>query len=363
MQRPKTVYRGKRKYSWIVTLVVFVFVILILLAAWMFTYLQRFLVYDKDGLELVMPSERLEQISAAADGIQHRVLPRINVEIVVDRTDYSGAETTAGNGLTPLHALRVPAAEINESNLDYYTLGIGDFNAVILQLKGPDGFLRYKSDIALAESYGVNGDFDIRPSLTKLKSKDVYLIAEISTLIDETMVARNSPIALKNAVTGSPFQNSRGAWLDPYDTMVRAYLADMLTELAGMGFDEVIVTGLFCPDTENLQFSKSMTLTPDVCSAVSSLAMYLRTTADALGIRLSAAVEAEELAAGTSESIGQDLSVFFKAFDRITYNVSDADSAACMGTLKTALGDDTGDLRIVPAAENYAPNHGSYIVE
>ena len=363
MPRPRTVYRGKRKYSWIITLIVFFVVILILTAAWMFTYLQRFLVYDKDGLELVMPSEQSSRLPASDGTPQHINVPKVDVEIVVDRTDYSSVETSAGEDLTPLHALLVPAKEITESNLDYYGLGIGDFNAVVLELKGADGFLRYKSGIPLAESYGVNGDFDISAALGKLKSKDVYLIAQISALVDETMAVRNGPIALKNAVTGSPFQNSGGAWLDPYDDTVRTYLTDLMTELADLGFDEVLLTGLYCPDSENLQFSKSMTLTPDTCSAVSSLAFYLRETADALGIRLSAAVEAKPLEAGTSEAVGQDVAVFFKVFDHVIYDTAAAESYQCMNSLKEVLGDETADLRIVPEADNYAPNHGSYIVK
>jgi hypothetical protein len=35
MPRPRTVYRGKRKYSWIITLIAMLIVILIALAVWM----------------------------------------------------------------------------------------------------------------------------------------------------------------------------------------------------------------------------------------------------------------------------------------------------------------------------------------
>ena len=363
MPRPRTVYRGKRKYSWIITLVIFVVVILILAAVWLFSYLQRYLVYDKDGLQLVMPSERAELAADPDSGAQTPVsVPKVDVEIVVDRTDYSGVETNAGMGLTPLHALFVAAEDVTQSNLDYYGLGIGDFNAIVLELKGPDGFLSYHSGIPLAESYGVNGTLELTAALEKLKAQDVRLVAQISGLVDETMALRNGPIALKNAVTDSVFQNSKGAWLDPYDDTVRAYLKELLQELHDLGFDEVILSGMYCPDSENLQFSKSMTLTPDAVSAVSSLAFWLRGAADEIGIALSAVAEADALAAGESENIGQDIPAFFKAFDRVIFDMS-AEDGDCMPALKDALGDGDADLRIVPAAEDYAPNHGSYIVK
>ena len=58
MPRPKTVYRGKRKYSWLITLLVSTLALLLLLTVWMFYHLQTYLVYDKDGVRLVLPSER-----------------------------------------------------------------------------------------------------------------------------------------------------------------------------------------------------------------------------------------------------------------------------------------------------------------
>ena len=60
MPRPRTVYRGKRKYSWIITLAVTLLVVVILLAVWLFYHLQRYIVYDKDGLRLDLSAQREE---------------------------------------------------------------------------------------------------------------------------------------------------------------------------------------------------------------------------------------------------------------------------------------------------------------
>jgi hypothetical protein len=83
MSRPRTVYRGNRKYSWIITLAVFVLVVLLLVAVWLFYYLQRYLVYDKDEVRLVLPADRAQAPEpdsggpAAAPGAAE-------VEIIVD---------------------------------------------------------------------------------------------------------------------------------------------------------------------------------------------------------------------------------------------------------------------------------------
>ena len=361
MPRPRTVYRGKRKYSWIITLVVFVLVVLILVAAWLFSYLQRYIVYDKDSLQLLLPSERMP-ISAQTDA--PRSVPKVDVEIVVVRVDYSDLVTDAGRELAPLRALYVPAEDVTAQNLNYYALGnLGDRNALVLELKGADGFLRWHSGVALADSYGVNGTLEPAEALAALKAQDIRLIAELSALTDETMAVRNSPVALKNIVTGSVFRNSQGAWLDPYSETVREYLASLLRELRELGFDEVLLDGIYCPATENLLFSQEMTATPDAVSAVSALALYLRREADTLGLRLSAVAETEALASGEGEAVGQDAEIFFRLFDRVAYDTAAEGSDLCASALETALGSDDGNVRILPIAEDNVPAHESYIVK
>ena len=362
MPRPRTVYRGKRKYSWIITLAVFVLVALILVAVWLFSYLQRFLVYDKESLQLVLPSERTVPQQQTDGDTAPVSVPKVDVEIVVDRTDYSALELSAGEGLSPLRGLFVAAEDVTEQNLDYYAGGIGDFDALVLEMKGADGFLRWHSAVPLTDSYGVNGTLEPADTLAKLKAKDVRLVAEISALTDVTMATRNCPVALKNAVTGGVFQNSHGAWLDPFSDTVRTYLADLMTDLAALGFDEVLLSGLFCPAAENLQYSQEMAMTPDTVSAIGSLAYFLRQTADSLGLRLSAVVEAEALANGESDAIGQDVSAFFNLFDRIVYDASAADAYLCQKALEAAAGSGDIDTRIVPVTDDYAPDRSSYIV-
>ena len=362
MPRPRTVYRGKRKYSWIITLIVFVLVALILVAVWLFSYLQRYIVYDKDSLRLVLPSERAET-QKPGDGTAPVSAPKVDVEIVVDRTDYSALELSAGQALSPLRGLFVPAEDVTAQNLEYYADSLGDFDTLVLEMKGADGFLRWHSAIPLADSYGVNGTLEPAETLAKLRAKDIRLVAEISALMDETMATRNGPIALKNAVTGGVFQNSQGAWLDPCSDTVRAYLADLLTELAALGFDEVLLSGLYCPAVENLQFSQDMAMAPDTVSAVGSLSYFLRQTADALGLRLSAVVEAGALEVGESDAIGQNLAAFFNIFDRIAYDASDADGYLCLSALEAALDGGDSETRILPVSDGYAPDRSSYIVK
>ena len=92
--------------------------------------------------------------------------------------------------------------------------------------------------------------------------------------------------------------------------------------------------------------------------------MYLRAQADEIGLKLSVVADAEALGKGESELIGQDPAFFFRVFDRVVYDADIADTQLCAQALETALGSGgSASLRIVPAADDYAPQDHSCIVK
>ena len=350
MPRPRSVYRGESRPVWILTLAVSVLAVLILFAVWLFYHMQQYMVYDKDGARLVLPSARGEtQADTSAPAPDGADFTPIEVEIVVDKTDYSAAEGTDAEGLRAIHGRFVPAESVTEATLTAYASSMGGCDALALELKTASGQLSYASALPLAGSYAVNGTADLTDSIAKLREQNVYLIAQLSCLADGMMALRNAPAAMRDAY-GAIYLQSGQAFLDPYREVTRGHLAGLLEELAALGFDEVLLTGLYLPaDGENLRYSGEMTVQPDAESAVSSLAFFLREKADALGLRLSAAAE--------REGAGQDYAVFFKAFDRVAYDAADLEMRTA---LVTALGSADG-TRIVPAGVFSAPESGSYL--
>ena len=364
MPRPRTVYRGKRKYSWIITLVAMLLVIAIAFAVWLFYYLQRFIVYDKDGLRLDLSVQREEILHpGAAEQTAAPAAPsHVDVEIVVEQRDYSDIVTDAGNNLQAIHGVFVPAGDVTENTLKYYAGKMGDFDTLVLELKAEDGFLRWHSGVAAADSFAINGTLELSELLAPLKEQGVYLIAQISALTDTAMAQRNAPIALKNAATGQPFADAGGAaYLDPYSDSTRAYLLSLITELQQLGFDEILLSGVVCPDSDTLQFSKQMTQTPDSVTAVSSFALWLREQADALDVRLSAVIGADALK-GDGGAAGQNPVLFFKAFDRVAIEMSFDSFADDVAALESALGGHS-DTRLVVIGDDYTPDTASYIVK
>ena len=48
MARPRAIYRGKRKYGWIITGVLFLLIIAFMVGMWVFYDMQKYIRYEKD---------------------------------------------------------------------------------------------------------------------------------------------------------------------------------------------------------------------------------------------------------------------------------------------------------------------------
>ena len=106
-----------------------------------------------------------------------------------------------------------------------------------------------------------------------------------------------------------------------------------------------------------------MTVTPDAQSAVSSLAVYLRSVAEEEGLRLSAYAESDGLRAGTNTLMGQDLSSFFHFFDRVAFTDDYYNNNLTNNAIGTYLGAGIDERRLLPLGDGYIPAYESYAVQ
>jgi len=196
-------------------------------------------------------------------------------------------------------------------------------NALVLELKPASGELVWTSRVHMAEAYGVGGRADLTAELSSLKEQGVYLVAELSCCVDDMLAIRNLPVALR-ASDGSVYKDDAGYWLDPYNKEVRAYIVDLCKELAGMGFQEVLLKNVAHPDAEVI-YSQPMSGTPDRVTAVSALALALRDALKDTELVVSAEMNADSFRGGDVTANGQTLSFFLKVFSRV---YADSDGTA-----------------------------------
>ena len=321
MARPKPIYRGKRKYGWIITLVLFILLIAFMAGMWVFYDTQKYIRYEKDGLYLDFTESELQSSEEEDDDEQSVLAPPVtDAQIVVSMPDYSQMESMVTSRLKDIQALYVSREKMTAQNLAYYPSILAEsankYNSLVLNIKSEDGTLRYYSSIPMVDSYGVNGTENIKEAIGKLKEQGLWMIAEVSCLGDSAMAMRNSPISLKNA-NGGVLTDEVSSWLDPYNTVTREYVVELMKELKEMGFDEVLLTNVSLPAEMTIAYSQPMSATPDSVSAVSAMCRYLRLQADEIGIYLSAELDGTALREGKSKDKGQDPEFFFKVFDRV----------------------------------------------
>lgn len=277
-------------------------------------------------------------------------------ELVIDEPDYSAIITDAGEGLSELHALFVPQDGITADGLTTAaeTASALGANALVLDMKPAGGALSWASTSETAAAYGTSGSLDLTESLAALKEQGFYLAAQISVCADDLIAARNPQAVLKTA-GGTTVFDEVGGRLDPYNSFVRSYVLQLLTELDAMGFDEIILTNLSVPTLEEgFVYSQQMTYeaTPD--TAVASFSHWANVSTGGLAASVSVVMD--------GSGAGQSADIFFRMFDRVLYpsttDVVEANRAAAQDAMPR------GELsaRFVPVT-TAAQESGSWVIK
>ena len=358
--RPKEVYKGRRKRRGFITISLFILAIIIVGAVVMFYALQKYIVYGQDGISLELPILATPANTGADGGVTD--YEHVDTELVIEAPDYSHIAATAGEGLSQMRALFIPALSVSSEGIAEYVGLMEDYgaNALLLEVKPSSGRLSYASAVGTAVSYDLCGAFDLKTEAAALKEKGIYLAAMVSCCADDLLASRNAPIALRTAY-GGVFTDASGAmWLDPYSGTVRDYIGSICLELAEMGFDEIVLENLAHPVSEDpLVYSEAMTFDPTPSIGVSGFAVGLSARMAESGAALSAVLSADTLHGGMADKTGQDAELFFKVFDRVC---GPADSAWQYGMDRDALAAHitVGEpsLRYLPVM-SYAPEGAS----
>lgn len=353
------VYRGRRKRLNVLGVVFGALAALILLTVVLFFGLQKYIVFEHDGVRVALPGA-----AAGEDGPlpnDETAPEQVNAVLEITDPDYSAVPAAAGEGLANMAAVFVPAQDVSMSGVGRYMSVMSSYgaNALVLEVKPVSGQLVWASSSPTAAAYSLNGTLDLEAMVAALRQQDeddeLYLVAQLSCCIDGLLAERCPSAALRFA-TGAAYADSEGAWLDPYSATVSAYLSELCSELAEMGFDELLLKSLSLPITEEaIGFSVELSSTPTPEAAVCGLAVELTNALEAYDIPVSAILDTTSLRSGLADKSGQNLELFGKVFDRLC---SATDSAWLSGVDRDSIDQylSLGSLetRYVPIM-NYVP--------
>ena len=367
-------YKGKRKkrnYA-IIPFIIVMMIVAVLVVA--FYGMQKYAVITEDGVAVKLPILSTDETMVDEQGNLVKVFDPVEAEIVFDEPNYSRVKATAGKNVPEMRAIFVPAADVNETKLAEYAARLSTGNALVLEMKPRTGQLLWNSSASAAVSYGLSAQTDVTNAIpdlvTALKEKGVYMVAQISCCIDETFASRSTTVALRTSY-GANYTDDNGTWLDPYNSDVRNYVAQMAQELFDIGFDEVVLADLMHPvieQTENednqitIQYTREMSTTPGpvnaICGFAVNVAEQLSDRSGLLSVYCNSAASLVRADTGN----GQDAALFMKLFDRVyyptdkyaySYNVDDIKNNVEIGNVYD---------RLVPVVQNYLPENTSWVL-
>ena len=372
MARVQEFYKGRRKRRNLAIVPFIALLLIVSLVLVSFYGMQKYAVITKDGVTVELPF--LMDSNAKVDEMGHEIreLEQTKAEIIFENANYNDVEAKAGRGLSGVRAIYIPAGNITHDELVAYAARLVSGNALLLEMKPRNGAPMWYTNASLAQMYSIGPMSDqanhIQEYVDMLKGQGVYLVAQISCCVDETLPLRTIAYCLQTNMRGI-YRDGVGTWLDPYNPDVRDYVAEMAQELFDMGFDEVVLADVAHPSLEipedgsenpeqfiyTREISTERSAVNAVCGFALSVAEKLRDREGVLSVYLdsrTALVKPDTLN-------GQDGELFLKVFDRVylrtdkyayPYNAEDIKPHVYIGSVYD---------RLVPVVENYIPSDNS----
>ena len=216
-----------------------------------FRWLERYIVYTRDEGAIL----NMQAAPQVADGVVARP-DKEEMEVAIYYNEGENAINTSKEmtRLTGYYADTVALEKDINAVLDQaMALPVG--TPVMLDVKSPKGNFYYSTNLSTHQ----NPDLDTASMdslIQTLDKRGMYLIARLPALRDYYFgLEKTSNGLFISAGTHLWADDDYCYWLDPTQEGTVSYLAQIVTELKGMGFDEVVFDAFTFPDTTNLRFS------------------------------------------------------------------------------------------------------------
>ncbi len=260
-------YYGNGGPALVVRIILTVLVALAIVLGAATLILQRYMVYTENGGHLELPWKNKKPSTSQVDP-----LPLVDESAQQGDDEGDKSETTQPDASLPeekgegdTSAQNTPVqisanARELKGGLLLEHVSIGDVtnnyasgtlrdakaNGIMLFMKESGGTLNYASGLALAGELNVSASSDkgskIQSEVTSLQENDYYALAYLNGF-DDAKLSGKDDYALKSTDGGTWSDGAGVDWVDPANEDAQKYLADIVSDMADMGFDEVV---LYC---------------------------------------------------------------------------------------------------------------------
>lgn len=171
-------------------------------------------------------------------------MPDITIPVEEDITvsnlpdaDTQGREAVKVKGIY----IKAPSAGSERIDKLIELIDKTELNAVVIDVKDDSGNITYAMESQTAAEIGAISKAipDIGSLLAKLKEHNIYTIARIVAFKDPLLAEKRQELAVKNSDGSLYRDNNKEGWVNPYNRKVWDYLAEVATQAAMDGFDEI----------------------------------------------------------------------------------------------------------------------------
>lgn len=343
-------YRGTRKS---IGVLIPMLVVLCVIAAAALYVINNNTTYSKEGAS-VLPEKKEKQ-------------EEVTEPIIIVENDDGSSEVVETSEETPLvaeeremKALLIPIASVRSKDAFVNELASAkglDVNTLVLEVKAEDGSLAFATKSALGAKNELTGDDAVLSEvITKAKEEGYRVAFYVSCFRDNETAKKNATCAVRTAskvlwIDGEVGQYREMRWLSPYSESATTYLTDIISELAALSPDEIILSNVSFPaigKTEIIAYEDNGVKKSD------KLLQFITSAKQAAGGTKLSAVYENYTGSALTES-GQSAEMFANVFDTVYINLN-ADK-------KTASFEDVKDNfeKAIPVAN--AATGSEYIIK
>lgn len=260
-------YRNKRRAKKLALVIGAVLLVFVLFCIGRFIYLQRYLIYSDTEVSLDY-NQDLQATNPPAEPLNPETFP---VDMLSPE-DHIAASSPSEEEMKPLAGFHITTTMLQ--NMDAVTEALTEQDApdaLLLDMKSIYGNFYYASSTPGA--YQASADISAITNLISQLDADgsVYLIARIPAFTDNNFALANQSCGLPLR-SGALWMNEENCyWLDPLEPEVQDFLVSMATELAQLGFEEILFDNFYIPASENIVYDIEMTREEAAVQAAQSL--------------------------------------------------------------------------------------------
>ena len=270
-------------------------------------FLEPYWVVSADGAQLRLPWSQ-QTPAPSAEPIPFSSSPVVVVTPEIQTPAYLHAAFLPDEALYDGSA----AARLTEAGAE----------AALFDMKTDEGLLHYRSELPLADQAGVNPkDTALNAAILALNGTDgLYTVARVSCFRDNSLPKARNDMAVRSPA-GNWRDNGGYRWLSPSSSDAQGYLIDICLELAGLGFDEILLDNAGYPVDGNLDYIVRNDAYDSALFPATVRGFYTdlvqRLEEQYPEVVLSVVTDRDTLEAATSEESGQTLSGMAERMDRI----------------------------------------------